>query len=223
MRTPGDATPFDVAARATHGDATMFLTLMVVGLAGLVAMALPALGRHSAVGHGTSHGVLHAGATVGKLAQVRSASTALVASKSTALTRFLPSPRLVFSVLALYGAFGGVFIAAHLSLAWAALAAILPTAVVERFAVTPLWRLLFRYQGQPSSPLAEVVMSEATAVTAFRKGRGIVSVVRDGRSVQFSARLVDAQVGVPVRVGDRLRVEDVEPERERLTVSTLES
>jgi hypothetical protein len=167
--------------------------------------------------------VLHAGATVGKLAQVRSASTALVASKSTALTRFLPSPRLVFSVLALYGAFGGVFIAAHLSLAWAALAAIVPTAVVERFAVTPLWRLLFRYQGQPSSPLAEVVMSEATAVTAFRKGRGIVSVVRDGRSVQFSARLVDAQVGVPVRVGDRLRVEDVEPERERLTVSTLES
>ncbi|HUJ61569.1 MAG TPA: hypothetical protein VLX92_23855 [Kofleriaceae bacterium] len=191
----------------------MFLTLMVVGLAGLVAMALPALGRHGAAGH------------VGKLASARGA---LVSAKSVALvhpspslTRFLPSPRLVFSLLALYGAFGGVFAAAHLALGWAALAAIVPTAIVERFAVTPLWRLLFRYQGLPSSPLAEVVMSEATAVSAFRRGRGIVSVVRDGRLVQFSARLVDAQVGVVVQVGDRLRVEDVEPERERLTVSIL--
>src|SRR6185437_16152132 len=86
-----DATPFDAAARATHGDATMFLTLMVVGLAGLVAMALPALGRHGALGHGgASHalhggasvrGVLHAGASVGKLAQARGAATALVAAK----------------------------------------------------------------------------------------------------------------------------------------------
>jgi hypothetical protein len=127
----------------------------------------------------------------------------------------------VFSVLALYGAFGGVFVAAHIALGWAALAALVPTAIVERFAVTPVWRLLFRYQGQPSSPLTEVVMSEAIAVTPFRRGRGIVSLVRDGRLVQFSARLVDAQVGVPVQLGDRLRVEDVEPERERLTVSIL--
>jgi hypothetical protein len=204
----------------------MFLTLMVVGLAGLVAMALPALGRHGAAGHGLHahgvRGVLHAG-TVGKLAPIGAKSTALVHAAPSWMTRFLPSPRLVFSTLALYGAFGGVFVAAHVAFGWAALAALVPTAIVERFAVTPLWRLLFRYQGEPSSPLTEVVMADATAVTAFRNGRGIVSLVRDGRAVQFSARLVDAQVGVPVQVGDRLRVEDVEPERERLTVSILKA
>jgi hypothetical protein len=203
----------------------MFLTLMVVGLAGLVAMALPALGRHGAAGvhglhvHGGVRGALHAG-NLAKLAPVGGKSTALVHAPSS-LTRFLPSPRLVFSLLALYGAFGGVFVAAHLALGWAAFAALVPTAIVERFAVTPLWRVLFRYQGEPSSPLTDVVMADATAVTAFRNGRGIVSVVRDGRAVQFSARLVDAQVGVSIQVGDRLRVEDVEPERERLTVSIL--
>jgi hypothetical protein len=112
-------------------------------------------------------------------------------------------------------------VAAHLAIGWAALAAVLPTVIVERFAVTPLWRLAFRYQGQPSAPLAAVVMSEATAVTPFRNGRGIVSLVREGRMVQFSARLIDAQVGMPVQVGDRLRVEDIDPERERLSVSIL--
>jgi hypothetical protein len=202
----------------------MFLTLMVVGLAGLVAMALPALARHGGAGH--AHAALHAG-HVGKLAAPGHASTALVAAKATSLarpsgvTRFLPSPRLVFSVAALYGAFGNVLLAAHFALGWAALAAIVPAALVERFAVTPLWRLVFRYQGQPSGPLADLVMSEATAVTGFRRGRGIVSLVREGRAVQFSARLIDTQIGVPVKVGDRLRVEDIDPERERLTVSIL--
>jgi hypothetical protein len=196
----------------------MFLTLMVVGLAGLAAMALPALGRHGVAGH---H-LLHAG-QVAKLAPTMLAakSTALVRVAPSGVTRFLPSPRLVFSLLALFGAFGNVFIAANFTPALAALAAIVPTALIERFAITPLWRLVFRYQGKPSGSLAEVVLSEATAVTAFRNGRGIVSLVRDGRSVQFSARLVDAQVGVPVQVGDRLRVEDIDSERERLTVSIL--
>lgn len=188
----------------------MFLTLMVIGLAGLLVMAVPAFGRH-----GAPHHALLAG-HVARLAAGQG-STALVQK----LPAILPSPRTVFSVVALYGAFGNVLVAAHLGLGWAALAAIVPTAIVERFAVTPLWRLLFRFEGSPSTPLTTVVMSEATAVSAFRRGRGIVSLVRDGRLVQFSARLIDAQAGVPVRVGDRLRVEDIDPERERLTVSIL--
>ena len=193
----------------------MFLTLMVIGLVGLAAMALPALGRHGAFGHAqlTGH-VAHPA--------LAAASTALVHKASpTGIMHFLPSPRALFSSLALYGAFGDVMVAAHLAIGWAALAAVLPTVIVERFAVTPLWRLAFRYQGQPSAPLAAVVMSEATAVTPFRNGRGIVSLVREGRMVQFSARLIDAQVGMPVQVGDRLRVEDIDPERERLSVSIL--
>jgi hypothetical protein len=197
----------------------MFLVLMVIGLVGLAAMALPALGKHATGTH-----ALHAG-HIAKLTpgSVVTAATTAITKAPVAVTwlRFLPSPRGIFSSLALYGAFGNVLLAADLALGWAALAAVVPAAIVEGFVVTPLWRLLFRFQGQPSTPLAAVVMSEATAVTAFRRGRGIVSVVRDGRSVQFSARLVDAQVGLAVRVGDRLRVEDVDSERERLTVSML--
>ena len=79
--------------------------------------------------------------------------------------------------------------------------------------------LLFRFEGRPSSPLEELVLCDATAVTAFRNGRGIVSLVRDGRSVQFSAQLIEAQAAMEVRVGDRLRVEDLDAQRERLTVS----
>jgi hypothetical protein len=211
----------------------MFLVLIVAGLAGLVAMALPAFGKHASGAH-----VLHAG-HVAKLAPGRGAimttaaattalakvsgTTAATVTAGTSWMRFLPSPRTIFSSLALYGAFGNVLLAAHLGFAWAALAAVVPAAIVERFAVLPLWRLMFRFQGQPSTPLTEVVMCEATAVTAFRRGRGMVSVVRDGRRVQFSARLVEAQVGLAVQVGDRLRVEDVDPERERLTVSMLKA
>jgi hypothetical protein len=198
----------------------MFLVVMVVGLAGLAVMALPALGRHA-------HGVhaLRAG-HVGKLAagHVVTPGKALAHAATpttTTLTRFVPSPRLVFSLLALYGAFGNVFIAARLPLWVAALLAIVPAALLERFAMTPLWRTLFKLESQAARPLGEIVMSEATAVTAFRRGRGVISVVREGRLVQFSARLVDAQASLPVRVGDRLRIEDVDTARERVTVSVL--
>lgn len=198
----------------------MFLIVMVVGLAGLAVMALPALGRHT-------HGVhaLRAG-HVAKLAPVGRVMTAGKAlahtgSHTTTLTKFVPSPRLVFSVLALYGAFGNVFVAAHLPLWAAALLAIVPAALLERFAMTPLWRTLFKLESQAARPLGEIVMSEATAVTAFRGGRGLISVVREGRMVQFSARLIDAHASLPVRVGDRLRIEDVDAGRERVTVSVL--
>ena len=184
---------------------------MVVGLAGLGVMALPALGRHGAVGHGAH--ALHAGhANAGKL---------VVHSHTTAITRFVPSPRLVLSLLALFGAFANVFVAAQFAMWSAALLAIVPAALVERFALAPIWRSLFKLELQASRPLAEIVMSDATAVTPFRGGRGVVSVVREGRLVQFSARLIEAQASLPVRVGDRLRIEDVESARERVTVSVV--
>jgi hypothetical protein len=65
----------------------MFLTLMVIGLVGLAAMALPALGRHGAFGHAqlTGH-VAHPA--------LAAASTALVHKASpTGIMHFLPSPR----------------------------------------------------------------------------------------------------------------------------------
>ena len=125
-------------------------------------------------------------------------------------------------MLALYGAFGNaLFETLHLTIVLAALAALFPTLLVERFAVRPLWNLLFRFQGQSSGRLEELIFGEARAVSAFRNGRGIVSTNREGRLVQLRARLCDAQATLPVKVGDRLRIEDVDATRERVTVSLL--
>lgn len=97
--------------------------------------------------------------------------------------------------------------------------AAVPALLVESFLVRPIWNLLFRFQGRPSSPLETLLMSKAQAVVPFRNGRGIVSVVRDGRVVQLTATLRDNHVSLPVKVGDVLRIEDVDARRERVTVS----
>lgn len=104
----------------------------------------------------------------------------------------------------------------------AALVAVVPALLVERFAVTPLWNLVFRFEAAPSSPLDLLILAQARAVTPFRNGRGIVELVRDGRTVQLRAQLVDHQASLAVRVGDRLRVEEVDAQRERVTVSLAE-
>ena len=227
----------------------MFLILMVVGLVGLAVMALPAFSRHAGAGHigpagHGAHGALHAGHAphlghVAKLAAAKAGATttttastalaqaggaALAAESPAGLTRFVPSPRLIFSLLALYGAFANALErAAHISPVAAALVAIVPALAVERFLVTPLWNLVFRFEAAPCSPLDLLILAEARAVTPFRNGRGIVELVRDGRTVQLRAELVDKQAGLPVRVGDRLRVEEVDAQRERLTVSLAEA
>ena len=94
-----------------------------------------------------------------------------------------------------------------------------PAVLLERLALTPLWNLLLGFQGKPCTPIEHLVMSEAEAVTPFRNGKGIVRVVRDGRDVQFSAQLPPSQAAIPVRVGDKMRIEEVEPDGEHLKVS----
>ncbi len=195
----------------------MFLILLVVGLVGLGLMAVPAFGGHhhgfGVRGHahapggapGQPAGLVRGGAPTAGLAQ-----------------RFLPSPRGVFSVLALYGAFGNALIrAAHLHRGSAAVLAIAPALIIEWALVRPLWNLLYRFQGQPSTPLEALILSEAEAVVPFRNGRGLVATVRDGRRVQLSARLSEQQAALPVAVGQRLRIEDVDGRRECVTVSVL--
>jgi hypothetical protein len=133
----------------------------------------------------------------------------------------VPTPRVIFSVLALYGAFGNMLALTFASLWLAALLALLPALLVERFLLSPLWKLAFRFQGQPSSPLPALLMEQARAVTPFHNGKGLVQVIRDGRSVQLSARLLEGQSMLPVRVGDTLRIEEIDPAHERVIVSLL--
>ncbi|MFL5352045.1 hypothetical protein [Archangium sp.] len=218
-----------------------FLIVMCVGLVGLGTMAIPGLfhhghlghhgGGHVHVGHPTGTHVTHApapgphaphpGHAVTPHAHATHAHAHATGKSDTGhdLLHLIPSPRLVFSLLALYGAFGNVLALTFGSPWLAALLALLPALLVERFLLAPLWKLAFRFQGQPSSPFPALLMEEARAVTPFRNGKGLVQVIRDGRSVQLSARLVEAQSMLPVRVGDKLRIEDVDPENERVTVS----
>jgi hypothetical protein len=228
----------------------MFLTLMIVGLIGLAMMALPAFHGHghaphanlshghsahlhlghgagSAHGAGPAHGATshagHAGSSVKTAITAKASPGAAAARGAASLLRFFPSPRAVFSSLALFGAFANAFLhAAHLSALLSALAAILPTLIVEHFVVRPVWNLVFRYEGAPSSPLDALLFAEARAVVPFRNGRGVVSTVRDGRLVQLSAQLVGDQTATPVKVGDRLRIEEVHGEREQVIVSVFD-
>jgi len=202
---------------------------MVVGLVGLAMMAIPALGGH---GHGHigalhGHGGLHGHAGHGHSAPVQhsqnSDDTLVVADPApeTKLS-FIPSPHAVFSFLALYGAFGNALLrAGHCSQLYSAVAALLPALIVERFLVRPLFSLLFRFQARPSSPLDALIFADARAVVPFRNGRGVISVNRDGRLIQLSARLLPNQSNIPVKVGERLRIETVDGGFESVTVSVI--
>jgi hypothetical protein len=217
---------------------SLFLLLMLTGLVGLALMALPGFGRHGptgAVPHGLGH-VGHGGVHIGHGAShvpsghavASSATPGAQGGASSGPARghpgafwLIPSPRAIFSLMTLFGAFGYALVGAgHLSPMVAGLLAVIPALLIERFAVTPLWNLLFRFQGTPCAPLQELMLNEARAVTPFRNGRGLVSVVHDGRLVQLRAELVASQKAMPVRVGDTLLIEEVDAEKERMTVST---
>ncbi len=206
--------------------------LLVIGLVGLAAMAVPAFGRahgalpgSSALGHGAAHGISHA--HVAPVAPgARGALQHLLPADPGHASgwRLVPSPRAVFSVLALYGAFGNAGVHAfHLPFLIAALVAAAPALLVERLLVRPLWNLVFRLEAPACSPLEQLILSEAEAVTRFRNGRGMVSTVRDGRRVQLVANLRKDQAALPVKVGARLLIEDVNAANERVTVSVVDA
>ncbi len=199
-----------------------------------------ALGAHGAAhaqlgAHAPAHGAAspplhgHAGAQQSEanapvLTNAPSNAALIPADTPSQGRRLIPSPRGVLTALALFGAFGN---AAQQLLSVpmliAALVALVPTLVVERFLVRPLWNLVFRFQAPPAPPLDAILLSEAVAVVPFHNGRGVVSTNRDGRVIQLSARLRDEEAHVPVKVGDRLCIEQVDAAHERVTVSLLRS
>jgi hypothetical protein len=210
----------------------VFLTLMIIGIVGLTIMAFPAFrhghgalsghgAAHAAMGHGAAHAAMsHASAP--QMTGGRAVTEHLLPADPAHETRlrFLPSPRAVFSVIAMYGAFGNAGVHAfHLPPVVAALAAAVPALAVEWVLVRPLWNMLFRLHADASSPLEHLVLTEARAVVSFTNGRGVVSTIRDGRQVQLAARLRSDQKALRVNVGDRLLIESVDGPRERVIVS----
>ena len=94
----------------------------------------------------------------------------------------------------------------------------------ERFVVRPIWYFALRFGSKPALTLESCVTEEATAVTGFdRNGHGLIAVELDGQVVQILGTLLpnDRAAGIMVRAGDRVRIEDVNPERNSCTVSAL--
>jgi hypothetical protein len=213
-----------------------YLMSLLLGGAGLGAMALSGLGRHghggAHHGHGHSHGHAHVhGHTHGHGhahghapghapgAHAPGAGHGIHAHHLWALA----SPRVLFSVLLGVGTAGLAL--RPFAGGWALLAAAVAGGVVfERLVVTPLWNFMFRFASEPAATLEHSIAGEATAVTTFDgNGQGIVAVELDGQVMQVLGTLQpnDRALGVRVRAGERVRIEDVDTRRNRCTVSVL--
>ena len=132
------------------------------------------------------------------------------------------SPRLLFSVCVGLGA-SGLLLRPLLGSGILLFAGALVGGIVfERAIVTPIWNFAFRFASEPALTLESALHSEATAVTAFdANGSGLIAVELDGRLVQLLGTLqtVDRELRAKVVAGSKLRIEDVDAERNRCTVS----
>jgi hypothetical protein len=104
-------------------------------------------------------------------------------------------------------------------------AAVAGGVLFERVIVSPLWNLAMRFASAPAVTLESSVADEATAVTSFdANGQGIVSLEVDGQVVQILATLSpdDRALGAArVRAGQRVRIDEVDAEQNRCTVSLI--
>lgn len=218
---------------------------LLLGGAGLAAMGLNSLGHHagSSPGHGhtgsSGHGHGHGGGNSshgpGPLhgtahghqadhggGHSPSHGHALAATHSVSRSALaLLSPRILFSILLGLGLTGvlGRHLVGGIPLLAISLAGGL---LFERLAITPLWNFLLRFASRPALTLESCVTDDATAVTSFDvRGQGLVAIEVDGQMVQILGTLqsADREAGLKVRAGDRVRIEEVDAERNRCTVS----
>jgi hypothetical protein len=204
-----------------------YLMSLLLGGAGLGAMALSGLGRHGHGGahHGHGHGHSHGHAHVHGQSHGHTHGHGHGHTHNSHAHNLwaLTSPRVLFSVLLGVGTAGLAlrpFVGGGMLLA----AAVAGGVVFERLVVSPLWNFMLRFASQPAATLEHSIAGEATAVTTFDgNGQGIVAVELDGQVMQVLGTLQpnDRALGVRVRAGERVRIEDVDTRRNRCTVSVL--
>jgi translation initiation factor IF-1 len=134
------------------------------------------------------------------------------------------SPRLWFTLLAGFGATGLLIRPLVAGGPLRAVIAVAGALLFEALLARPLWNFAFRFESRPASTLESCVADEVQAVTGFdRDGHGLIAVELDGQIVQVLAtlRAADRAAGVRVRAGDKVRVEEVDPGRNRCVVSAL--
>lgn len=209
-----------------------YLSSLLLGVVGLAAMALSGLGHQGHEGHG-SHGdgvdghSGHDDTHVGHLLHLPARGgrhTHGGQGNRSSLLWTLASPRVLFSIALGFGAAGALVRPIIPNGPFRILAALAGAVLFERLLVTPLWNFTMRFGSRPALTLESAITDEATAVTAFdANGQGIVSVEVDGQIVQVLATLqpTDRQLGVRVRAGQRVRIEDVNAAASRCTVSLI--
>jgi len=220
----------------------LYISSLLLGAVGLGAMALSGIGNrgHSnAHGHGDggghashggghvhgAHGHGHGPGQHGRGEPAHGAHGHSHFSDSLAGRTFwsITSPRFLFSFALGFGAAGELFkstLSGPLLLAIAIAGGVL----LDRLLVSPLWNFTMRFASEPATTLESAITDEATAVTSFdANGQGIVSLEVDGQVHQILATLKasDRLPGTRVRAGQRLRIEDVDAERHRCTVTLL--
>jgi hypothetical protein len=222
----------------------LYISSLLLGATGLTAMALSGLGSHGHAGGGHGHaghahlGHGHAGhAQLGHghgAAQAHAVQAPAAANAHHAVSHgasgaagrvfwAIASPRFLFSFALGFGA-TGLIARPLLGGPLLAATAIAGAVLFERSLVSPLWNFLMRFASKPARTLESALADEATAVTAFDpNGQGIVSLEVDGQIQQILATLsaADRRLGVHVRAGQRVRIDDVDAERNRCTVSLL--
>jgi len=199
------------------------LALGVMGLAAMAALGLASHAHHGGHGpgghgHGGHDGHAHGGHGHGHghgHAHHEPAALRVAA---------VVSPRLWFTLLSGFGATGLLVRPLVAGGPLRALIAVAGALLFEALLARPLWNLAFRFESRPATTLEACVADEVQAVTGFdRDGHGLIAVELDGQLVQVLAtlRAADRAAGVRVRAGDKVRVEEVDPARNRCVVSAL--
>jgi hypothetical protein len=135
----------------------------------------------------------------------------------------LLSPRVLFSFLVGLGA-SGLLLSRLLFEPLVAVGALAGGVLFERYVVTPIWNGLLRFASEPAQTLERAVFDVAHAVTDFdAQGQGLIAVELDGQLVQVLGilRPEEHAIGVQIRRGGRVRIEEVDAARNRCLVSSL--
>jgi len=190
------------------------------GIGGHGQSIIPAHGIAHVSGH--AHDSSHPGGNMHLTAHTHAAPHSHPSDWKSHLWTWL-SPRVLFNFLVGFGATGLVVE----RLVGPVLA--LPIAIVggiafEAFIVRPIFNSLFRFESLPAQTLESALMSEGKAVTGFdANGNGLISVELGGELVQVLGTQTDSEraAGVRIRSGDIVRIEEVDSERNRCTVSRI--
>lgn len=204
---------------------------LLLGALGLVGMSLTGIGRHGHAGHapargGHAHAPAHTSAHTHAAGQARAGARPGPTGGRNVASRMLwslMSPRVLFSALLGAGATGLLLgrIVHGVPLAAGAMAGGI---IFELALVRPIWNASMRFASQPALTLESCVSDPATAVTSFdAQGHGLVAIELDGQVVQVLATLVQGEraAGATIRAGDRVRIDAVDADHNRCTVSLL--